>query len=190
MLLYVDDIIVTDLSSPRISALISKLNAEFALKQLGDLDYFLGIEIKRLPSGSLLLSQSKYIKDLLSKANMAEAKSLPTPMVSNCKLTKYGANYMDNPTLYRSVVGAMQYATITRPEISFSVSNVCQFLSQPLEEHWKAVKRILRYLQGTTSYGLLLKPAMAAKPFTLQAFSDADWGADLDDRRSMSGSCV
>lgn len=78
-----------------------------------------------------------------------------SPMISNCKLAKYGANYMDTPTLYKSVVGALQYATITS-----SVSKVCQFLAQPLEEHWKAVKRILRYLQGTASYGLLLKPAL------------------------------
>lgn len=84
---------------------------------------------------------------------MADAKSLPTPMVSNCKLTKYGANYIADPSLYRSMVGALQYATITRSEICYSVSNVCQFLAQPLDEHWKAVKRILRYLNGTISHG-------------------------------------
>lgn len=108
VLVYVDDIIVNR-SSPRcISALISKLYSAFALKPLGDLDYFLGVEVKRLPNGGLILSQSKYIEDLLAKAHMAKPKSLPTPMVSRCKLTKVGGNYMADPSHYRSIVGALQ----------------------------------------------------------------------------------
>lgn len=89
---------------------------------------------------------------------MMDAKGLPTPMVNDCKPTRYGGNYVADASLYRSIVGALQYATITCPEVSYSVNKVCQFLSQPLEEHWKAVKRILRYLKSTTSYGLLTAP--------------------------------
>ncbi|XP_057423759.1 uncharacterized mitochondrial protein AtMg00810-like [Lotus japonicus] len=89
-----------------------------------------------------------------------------------------------------SIVGALQYATLTRPEISFAVNKVCQFLSQPLEDHWKAVKRILRYLKATIHHGLHLKPCSLTSPVPLLAFCDADWGSDPDDRRSTSGSCV
>src|ERR1044072_409456 len=190
VLVYVDDIIITGSSLPFVHALMDKLNAAFSLKQLGPLDYFLGVQVKHLQNGSLLLSQSKYIQDLLHRANMDEAKSLPTPMVGTCKLTKLGSDYMDDPTLYRSIVGALQYATLTHPEICFSVNKVCQFLSQPLEEHWKAVKRILRYLKGTIDQGLLLRKAKSGQPFPITACCDADWASDPVDRRSTSGSCV
>ena len=125
VLIYVDDIIITGSSSAKIKQLISDLSKAFALKELGDLNYFLGIEVHTLPDGSLHMSQSKYVRDLLVKANMWDAKSLPTPMVSNLKLSKHGSSYLSDPTLYRSIVGALQYVTITRPELAFSVSKVC-----------------------------------------------------------------
>lgn len=159
ILVYVDDIIITGNSTSFITALIKHLNDVFCLKQLGKLDYFLRIEVTHLPNGSLLLSQSKYITDLLAKVNMTSANGMPTPMVSSNKLSKIGSNEVDDPTQFRSVVGALQYATLTRLEIYFSLNKVCQFLSNPLEEHWKAVKRILRYLSGTKHHGLLIQPA-------------------------------
>lgn len=190
-LVYVDDIILTGSSPQPISDLISKLNAKFALKQLGDLDYFLGIEVKHTPHGSLVLSQAKYIQELLAKATMLEANPINTPMVSSCKLSKFGTDAISDPHLYRSLVGALQYVTLTRPEIAFSVNKVCQFMANPLESHFKAVKRILRYLKGTLNYGLELKPApKTGSSFTLSAFSDADWASDPDDRRSTSRYCL
>ncbi|MCH80902.1 retrovirus-related Pol polyprotein from transposon TNT 1-94, partial [Trifolium medium] len=190
VLVYVDDIIITDSSLPHIQSLITKLNTEFALKQLGDLDYFLGIEVFHLANGALLLSQAKYIRDLLSKAHMDNANDMPTPMASTLKLSKVGSAPVENPTLFRSIVGALQYATLTRPEIAYSVNKVCQFLSNPLEEHWKAVKRILRYLSGTLHHGLLIQAAPIGKPLSLIGFCDADWASDPDDRRSTSGACI
>ncbi|CAJ2641428.1 unnamed protein product [Trifolium pratense] len=88
------------------------------------------------------------------------------------------------------IVGALQYATLTRPEISYSVNKVCQFLANPLQDHWKAVKRILRYLSGTTNHGLLLQAAPTNQPLSLIGFCDADWASDPDDRRSTSGACI
>ncbi|MCH82053.1 retrovirus-related Pol polyprotein from transposon TNT 1-94 [Trifolium medium] len=189
MLVYVDDIIVTGNKSSTIQSLVTKLNSVFSLKDLGTLDYFLGIEVKRHSDGSLLLSQQKYIRDLLVKTNLHEAKPMSSPMVAGCKLSKEGsATYVD-PSHYRSIVGALQYATITRPDISFSVNKVCQFMSQPTDAHWTVVKHILRYLKGTISFGLHLQPV---KTFLipLQAYCDANWGSDSDDRRSTSGACV
>jgi len=138
ILVYVDDIIITGSSKAFIHQLVQHLNSEFHLKDLGKLDYFLGIQVLRSDTGSLLLTQTKYIKDLLLKANMAGANSMASPMASNTKLSKYGSNYVPDPTFFRSIVGGLQYATVTRPEISYSVNKVCQFLSAPLEEHWKA----------------------------------------------------
>ena len=116
--------------------------------------------------------QSKYIRDLLHKTRMAEAHSISSPMVSSCKLSKHGADIFQDPTLYRSVVGALQYATLTKPKISFN--KVCQFMAKPLESHWAVVKRILRYLKGTLSHGLLLQPASITKPLAFYAFCDAE----------------
>ena len=190
ILVYVDDIIITGSSAPFITSLIKHLNNKFSLKQLGQLDYFLGLEVSHLSNGSLLLSQTKYISDLLTKLNMLNANGMPTPMVSSSKLSKVGSAAVEDPTHFRSVVGALQYATLTRPEISFSVNKVCQFLSNPLEDHWKAVKRILRYLSGTLHHGLLIQPAPVQQPMQLLGFCDADWASDPDDRRSTSGACI
>ncbi|XP_050917836.1 uncharacterized mitochondrial protein AtMg00810 [Lathyrus oleraceus] len=121
---------------------------------------------------------------------MSNANGMPTPMVSSSKLSKVGSDVVSDPTLFRSVVGALQYATLTRPKISFSVNKVCQFLSNPLEDHWKAVKRILRYLSGTFHHGLIIQPASVQQPLSLLGFCDADWALDPDDRRSTSGACV
>lgn len=88
---------------------------------------------------------------------MQYAKGVSTPMTPGQKLTRYGSDPVKDVQLYRSVVGALQYATITRPEISFSVNKVCQFMHEPLEIHWQAVKRILRYLSGSLHSGLIMQ---------------------------------
>lgn len=80
--------------------------------------------------------------------------------------------------------------TLTRPELSYSVNKVCQFMASPLDSHWRAVKRILRYLCGTSHNGLLLQPASHDGKFSLRAYSDSDWASDPDDRRSTWGSCI
>ncbi|MCI18192.1 retrovirus-related pol polyprotein from transposon TNT 1-94 [Trifolium medium] len=121
---------------------------------------------------------------------MLESAPVTTPMQSTCKLSKTGSSALSDPFMYRSVVGALQYATITRPEISYSVNKVCQFMSHPLESHWVAVKRILRYLKGTLHHGLHLSPALPSTVPVLKAFCDADWASDPDDRRSTSGAAI
>ena len=114
LLVYVDDIIVAGSNEEELATFIRLLHKLFSLKDLGDLNYFLGIEVKSA-TDSLLLSQKKYIADLLKKSKMDEAKPLPTPMVSNLKLTSTDGDPITNGTEYRSIVGALQYITITRP---------------------------------------------------------------------------
>ncbi|XP_019434964.1 PREDICTED: uncharacterized protein LOC109341489 [Lupinus angustifolius] len=190
VLVYVDDIIVTGSSCLHIQNLIKELSSTFALKQLGPLDYFLGIQVKHQKNGYLFLSQAKYISDLLERANLSTSKPFPTPMANNCKLTKHGTDFFEDPTFYRSIVGALQYATITRPDITYCVNKVFQFLDKLCNSHWRAVKRILRYLQGTQTTGLTIKPACLSPNLSITAFCDADWASDIDDRKSTSGACL
>ena len=105
---------------------------------------------------------------------MVEAHSISISMVTNCKLSKHGGALFNDPTLYRSVVDDLQYATLTRSEICYVVNKVCQYMANPLDSHWNVVKGILRYLKDTIFHGLFLQPTSVSKPMALYAFCDAD----------------
>ncbi|KAF7831318.1 Retrovirus-related Pol polyprotein from transposon TNT 1-94 [Senna tora] len=135
ILVYVDDVIVTGTSSTEVQQLLRHLHSQFSLKSLGSLHYFLGIEALATQDGSLLLSQSKYINDLLVRAGLENSTSQKTPMVSGLKLSSLGSEPCTDPSLYRSIVGALQYVTLTRPEISFCVNKLCQFMHNPQLTH-------------------------------------------------------
>jgi len=172
MLIYVDDIIITGSSSSEVSHLICTLAKEFRLKEMGPLHFFLGMELTPTsPSGSYVLSQHRYICDLLRRTNMHESKPVPTPMSSTMKLTATDGAPMDDKLLYRSTVGALLYLVNTRPDISFAVNKLCQYLQNPTTAHWAATKRVLRYLQGTKTHGILLAPSVSVK---LNVYTDAD----------------
>lgn len=135
------------------------------------------------------MTQSKYIIDLLHKTKMTKPQPVSSPLASSCKLSKTISNLSSDPTLYKSVVGTLQYATLTRPNINYVVNKVCQF-TYPLFTHWTAVKRILRYLKGTVSYGLHMQPATKGQHLSITAMSDVDWASNTDDRGSTSGSAI
>ncbi|KAH9738248.1 reverse transcriptase Ty1/copia-type domain-containing protein [Citrus sinensis] len=181
VLIYVDDILVTGSNTVSIEKVIKQLGSEFGLKDLGDFSYFLGLEVTPSVEG-LHLSQTKYICDILSKANMLGSKSCTTPISVSKKLRKDLGNPFENLSLYRSIIGSLQYVTLTRPEITFTVSNLSQFLAVHTVLHWQACKRLLKYLQGTTYFGLQFHHSGS---FSLTVYSDANWGYDPDDRRSM-----
>lgn len=131
ILVYVDDIIITGNSPSFIASLVKSLNNQFSLKDLGQLDYFLGIEVTHMPNGSLILSQTKYIIYLLAKVNMATANGMPTPMVPSSKLSKFGSATVSDPTQYRSIVGALQMLLklgLSYPILSTKCANSCQIL--------------------------------------------------------------
>lgn len=143
MLIYVDDIIVTSSLDHAVEKLIQSLHAEFAIKDLGDLHYFLGIERKK-SEGEVTLSQARYILELLSRVTMKNYKPMTSPMSTTEKLSKVeGAMRTPIEAIkYRSVVGGLQY--LTRPDISYSINKVCQNMQSPTTLHWTTTKLILR----------------------------------------------
>jgi len=133
--------------------LIQLLSSEFKLRDLGDVHYFLGIEVQSTGMG-LMLRQHKYILEILTRAGMTSCKPVDI-QVSPSKLTIQSDHPFSNPIRFRQIMGALQYLTFTRrPDICFAVNRVCQFMHAPTDSHWAAVKRILRYLKGTTSRSL------------------------------------
>jgi len=126
VLVYVDDLIITGSDSDFITTFIHILDQQFSLKDLGSLHYFLGIEVSPSSNG-IILSQGRYIRDLLRRTNMANAKPISSPTEPGSRLILSG-DHLPDAHLYRSVVGALQYVTITRPEISYAVNRVCQFM--------------------------------------------------------------
>ena len=153
LLLYVDDIIITGSASQAISDVIHALAREFDIKDLGSLHYFLGIQVTHRQDG-LFLSQDKYVTDLLLKSGMEMAKPCATPCLPYNRLLKDDGKPYNNPALYRSLVGGLQYLTFTRPDIAFAIHQVSQFMQCPMEAYFVAVKRILRYLKATKGCGL------------------------------------
>ena len=137
----------------------------------------------------ILLTQEKYARDVLQRVNMMDCKPVATPLSTSEKLSAHEGNLLGprDATTYRSVVGALQYLTLTRPDISFAVNKVCQYLHAPTTIHWAAVKRILRYLKHTMKIGLCI---CKTSSLLVSDFSDADWAGDLDDRRSTGGFAV
>jgi len=115
---------------------------------------------------------------------MQAARPIPTPMQTNIRLQKDVSPAMHDPSMFHSVVGALQSILITHPKFSYAVNNICQFMHNPQEYHWKVVKCILRYIVGTSSHGLLIQHSPTTQ---ICAFNDADWGSDIDDRKSTTG---
>ncbi|XP_018505520.2 uncharacterized mitochondrial protein AtMg00810-like [Pyrus x bretschneideri] len=185
LFLYVDDVILTGSSTQLINQVITALIAEFEMKDLGLLHYFLGLQISYTSEG-LFVSQTKYINELVDKVDLQDSKPCATPCLPYHRLLKDDGKSYHSPDQYRSVVGALQYLTFTRPNIAFSVNQACQFMHNPMISHVLAVKRILRYLKGTSTYGIHFKSG----PLHLQSYSDADWAGDPNDRRLTSGFVV
>lgn len=129
VLVYIDDIIITDNLASTITFLISHLNATFSLKDLGRLNFFFGVEVAYFPSG-FHLSQHKYACDLITKCDFQDSKHVYTLMVSSKLMSKFDGVSLDDPNKYHSIVSTLQYLTLTQPNISFAVNCLCQFLSQ------------------------------------------------------------
>lgn len=186
LLLYVDDILLTASSPALRQHITTLLNKEFEMSDDGKLKYFLGIKVDYNGDG-MLLSQTAYAKDILIRASMQECNPVSTPVDLKSKLSQDSGDKVDDPTLYRSLAGALQYLTLTRPDIQYAVQQLCLFMHDPRASHLNALKRVLRYLKGTITDGLQLYKSSTT---TLTAYTDADWAGCPDTRRSTSGYCV
>jgi Reverse transcriptase (RNA-dependent DNA polymerase) len=158
--------------------LVQTLNTQFSIKNLGSLNYFLGIEVSTDSLG-LHLSQTSYLLSILERASLVTIKPCTTPMQSGVSVSKFSGSPLDNPQLYISIVGALQYTTITRPDLTFTINKASQFMANPTDAHWQLVKRILRYVKGTLSHGLHFT---SATDLALHAYCDANWAGCPDGR--------
>ncbi|KAF2321527.1 hypothetical protein GH714_000311 [Hevea brasiliensis] len=154
-----------------------------ALTYLGLMKYFLGMEIYQCSTG-IFISQRRYALDVLKKFKMDQSKSVATPLVQNVKLIRNDGEKKCVASVYRSLVGSLLYLTTTRPYLMFSASLLSRFMNTPSQSHLGAAKRVLRYLKGTTDYGIWFKKKEEAK---LEGYSDSDWAGCVDDSKSTSG---
>ncbi|XP_021768142.1 uncharacterized protein LOC110732499 [Chenopodium quinoa] len=185
LLLYVDDIVLT--ASSIKCDIIALLKSEFSMYDSGKLSYFLGISVT-LTKDSMILCQSKYEEEIIHKAKMDSCKPVVTPVDIKLKLRPHDGEPMKDPSLYRSLAGALQYLTFTRLDIAYVVQQVCLFMHAPTEPHYNALKRIIRYIKGTSDHGLHL---YRSAPTSLISYTYAYWGGCPDiTRRSTSGYCV
>ncbi|KAI5323652.1 hypothetical protein L3X38_032724 [Prunus dulcis] len=181
--LYVDDLIYTS-TNPRMAEVFKKnMMKEYEMTDLGTMRYFLGIQVQQSDEG-IFISQGKYAENLLKKFNMLKSKPMDTPMAINLKLTSNDGAPKFDASIYKSVVGSLIYLTNTRPDIVHAVSVVSRFMSDPSNHHFAAVKRILRYIQGTKGYGIRYTQEKKAH---LVGYTDSDWAGAIDDRKSTSG---
>lgn len=171
LLLYVDDILLTGSNPTLFKSLISELNNRFVMKDLGDFHSFLGIQAQAHSQG-LFFSQTKYVEEILHHANMTFCNPIHTPLPLRLDHVFRDTQPFFEPSYFCSLVGKLQYLTITRPDIQFAVNFICQRMHSPTESDFGLLKRILRYLCGTSFMGLHL---YKNSDLSLVFYSDSDW---------------
>jgi hypothetical protein len=183
--IYADDIIFGSTNQDYCDKFGKMMAKEFEMSMIGELSYFLGLQIKQLKNNTFV-SQGKYIKDMLKKFGMKNAKGISTPMWTNRSLDSNASGNMVDQTMYRSMIGSLLYVTVSRPDVMFSVCMCARVQASPRESHLKATKRILRYLKHTQNVGL--RYPKGAK-FELIGYSNSDYVGCKVERRSTSGTC-
>lgn len=183
VLVYVDDLIITGDHTEMISQLKENLCIRFHMKGLGKLSHFLGLELSYESTG-IVLHQKKYSFDLLKKFGMLNCKPTVTPIDTNVKLSLDVGRELEDPTMYRKIVGSLIYLTLTRPDLALTVGVLSRFMQKPRKPHLEAARRVLRYIKYTMSYGVMFKKDTSCR---LQGYCDADYAGDVDTRRSTTG---
>ncbi|XP_020696174.1 uncharacterized protein LOC110109444 [Dendrobium catenatum] len=168
-----------------IQHLLIELRSNFALKQLGEISLFLGIQTIQQSDG-LFLTQQHYAEKILRETNLQDSKPASTPSTLKNKQPAPDLLPYSDPSFYRRIAGSLQYLSITRPDIAYATNQLCQHMHQPSNADYQALKRLLCYIKGTVTYGLPIRSG----DLTLRAFTDADWAADSMDRKSISGYCT
>lgn len=181
--IYVDDLLFTGNDELMFTEFKNSMKNEFDMTDLGKMKYFLGLEVLQ-KSGGIFIGQRKYAQEVLQRFEMNQSKSVQTPMVPGFKLCKDEEGIKVDKTHFKQLVGCLMYLTATRPDVMFAVSLLSRYMENPTQLHLQLAKRVLRYLQGTTEYGIFYKKGGNDD---LIAYTDSDYAGDLDDRRSTSG---
>lgn len=181
--LYVDDLIITGNNEQLIEDFKNSMKKEFDMSDLGCMKYFLGVEVVQTAAG-IFISQRKYANEILERFGMNHCKPVKSPIVPESRLVKDEEGTKVNSTNYKQMIGSLMYLTVTKPDLCYVVSLLACFMDAPTLLHEMAVKRVCRYLKGTTELGILYKREGQE---TLLAYSDSDYAGDLDDRKSTSG---
>jgi hypothetical protein len=184
LLLYVDDLFLTGVEKLIIECK-RKLIAEFEMKDLGLMHYFLGLEVWQRKN-EIFLNQGKYVVEILKRFGMLDCKPMATPMASNMKLLDDTTSEVVDATLYRQMIGSLMYLMNTRPNICFAVNTLSQYMVDPKRVHLIAVKHVMRYLKGTMDYGLKY---VADSEISLLGYSDLDWVGSVANQKSTLGCC-
>jgi hypothetical protein len=190
IVVYVDDILIGG-DAATVKGISAQLTSVYQMTQ-GPVEHFLGMKVRETPQGTIEITQGAYTRRLLDRFQMSTCSSVPTPAleqrlsVADQPVSSAEREEMSGVP-YRECVGALQYlAVLTRPDIVYAVNQASRFLANPGPKHWQAVKRILRYLKGTTEDGLVYRRS-PSDGTPVDGYSDSDWAGDTDDRRSCSG---
>jgi hypothetical protein len=183
--LYVDDLIFTSNNSSLMDEFKTSMMKKFDMTDLGKMRYFLGVEVEQCQKG-IFIHQQKYASEILVRFGMDNCNKVCNPIVPGCKLIKDENGKASDSTLYKQMVGSLMYLLATRPDLAYSVCLVARFMDRPTEIHFAAVKRIMRYLRGTLSHGVLYKRKLSNEVH-LRGWCDSDYAGDLDDRKSTTG---
>ncbi|GJU59007.1 retrovirus-related pol polyprotein from transposon TNT 1-94 [Tanacetum coccineum] len=184
--IYVDDIIFGSTCQELCDDFSKIMHDEFEMSMMGELNFFLGLQIKQLDDG-IFFNQSKYIKEMLKKFGLENSKPIKTPMSSETKLTRDEDGEPFDDTKYHGMIGSLLYLTASRPDIMFSVCLCARFQEAPKTSHLEAVKRIFRYIKGTSQLGLWYPKGTGVETIV---YADSDHAGDYVDRKSTSGVCT
>jgi hypothetical protein len=181
--LYVDDILIFGTNLNIIKKTKDFLSRCFEMKDLGVADVILNIKLLKDDNGGITLLQSHYVEKILSRFGYSDCKSCPTPYDPSVLLRKNKTTARDQ-LRYSQIIGSLMYlASATRPDIAFAVSKLSRFVSNPGDDHWHALERVMHYLKGTASYGI----HYTGYPRVLEGYSDSNWISDADEIKATSG---
>ena len=186
LLVYVDDMVIIGNDPTCVATLKSVLDAKFGIKDLGSLKFFLGLEIARSKKG-ISLNQRKFALDILKETIMMGCKPAKSPMEQLLKLSKDSGELLSDSSKYRRLIGKLMYLTISRPDITYVVNRLSQFLAKPGVPHMQAATRILQYVKGTPGQGIFFP---SDSDLQLRAYCDADWAGCPNTRKSLTRYCV
>jgi len=183
--IYVDDIVFGGMSNKMVQHFIQQMLSEFEMSLVGELTYFLGLQVKQMED-TIFISQSKYAKNIVKKFGMDNGGHKRTLAATHLKLTKYENGVVVDQSMYKSMIESLLYLTASRPDITFAVGVCARYQAEPKMSHLTQVKRILKYINSTSDYGIMYSHSENSM---LIGYCNAEWVGSANDRKGTSGGC-